>query len=102
MFVILFKSRLSEQAGEEYRATEERMQERLREITGSDPVEAKEYVAADGERLTVLMWQDGETLERWRSDPEHREAQRRGRQEWYSSYELTVAEVVRSSGGERR
>ncbi|MFI9247546.1 antibiotic biosynthesis monooxygenase family protein [Streptomyces sp. NPDC053086] len=97
MFVILFKSRLSEQAGEDYHATEERMQERVRGIAGSDPVEVKHYTGEDGERLAVMMWRDGETLEQWRCDPEHQVAQRLGRQRWYSAYELTVAEVIRTS-----
>ncbi|MDV5148894.1 antibiotic biosynthesis monooxygenase [Streptomyces sp. SBC-4] len=97
MFVILFKSRLSEHAGEDYIATEERMQERVRAIAGSDPVEVKSYTGEDGERLTVLMWRDKETLDKWRCDPEHQAAQRQGRKHWYSAYELTVAEVIRSS-----
>ncbi|GAA3125424.1 antibiotic biosynthesis monooxygenase family protein [Streptomyces echinatus] len=97
MFVILFKSRLSEQAGEDYYATEERMQERVRAIAGSDPVEVKHYTGEDGERLAVMMWEDEETLDKWRCDPEHQVAQRLGRKQWYSAYELTVAEVVRTS-----
>ncbi|MFJ4964216.1 hypothetical protein EES43_20985 [Streptomyces sp. ADI96-02] len=97
MFVILFKSRLSDQAGEEYYATEDRMRERVREIAGSDLVDVKQYTAEDGERLAVVMWRDAETLEKWRSDPDHLVAQRLGRERWYSAYELTVAEVVRTS-----
>jgi heme-degrading monooxygenase HmoA len=97
MFVILFKSRLSDQAGEEYLATEEQMQERVRAIAGSDPVEVKHYTGEDGERLAVMMWRDGATLDAWRCDPQHQVAQHMGRKHWYASYELTVAEVVRTS-----
>ncbi|MEV0962755.1 MULTISPECIES: antibiotic biosynthesis monooxygenase [unclassified Streptomyces] len=99
MFVILFTSRLSEEAGAEYYATEERLQERLRAVTDSDPVEVKHYTGDDGERLTVMLWRDAETLEKWRADPGHRGAQRLGRERWYSAYELTVAEVLRTSAG---
>ncbi|MFF4982246.1 antibiotic biosynthesis monooxygenase family protein [Streptomyces sp. NPDC001046] len=102
MFVILFKSHLSEQAGAEYEATEERMQERVRAIAGSDPVEVKHYTGEDGERLAVMMWRDGQTLDRWRCDPEHRVAQRMGRQHWYAAYELTVAQVIRTSAHDNR
>jgi heme-degrading monooxygenase HmoA len=99
MFVILFRSRLSDEAGEEYYATEELLSERVHAIAGSDPVEIKQYTAEDGERLAVLFWRDPETLEKWRAYPEHRAAQRMGRKKWYSSYEMTVAEVVRTSVG---
>ncbi|MFF7972608.1 antibiotic biosynthesis monooxygenase family protein [Streptomyces sp. NPDC007905] len=102
MFVILFKSHLSEQAGEEYYATEERMQERVRAIAGSDPVEVKHYTGEDGERLAVMMWRDEETLDKWRCDPEHQVAQRMGRKHWYSAYELTVAQVIRTSAHHNR
>lgn len=99
MFVILFRSRLSDEAGDDYYAMDEYLGERVREIGGSDPVEVKEYTAEDGERLVVLYWRDVETLARWRADPEHREAQKLGARKWYSAYELTVAEVVRTSKG---
>ncbi|MEU8501929.1 antibiotic biosynthesis monooxygenase [Streptomyces lavendulae] len=100
MYVILFKSRLSERAGEDYYATEERMLERVRAIAGDDPVEVKHYTGEDGERLAVLMWRDEETLDNWRCDPEHLVAQQLGRKHWYSSYELTVAEVIRTSAND--
>lgn len=97
MFVILFKSRLSEQAGEDYYATESRMRERVRAIAGTDLVDIKHYHSDDGERLAVVWWRNPETLEKWRVDPEHQEAKRLGRERWYSFYELYVAEVIRTS-----
>lgn len=99
MFVILFKSRVSDQAGEEYYVTEDIMRQRVRAIAGSDLVEVKHYTGEDGERLAVIFWQGAETLEKWRTDPEHAVAKQMGREKWYSSYELTVAEVVRTSSG---
>lgn len=97
MFVILFKSRLSEQAGEDYYAMEDVMRERVRAIAGDDLVDVKQYTGEDGERLAVVMWRNAETLDKWRHDPEHLVAQAMGREQWYSSYELQVAEVIRSS-----
>ncbi|MFE1311046.1 antibiotic biosynthesis monooxygenase family protein [Streptomyces sp. NPDC058755] len=97
MFVILFKSRLTDQAGEDYYATEDEMRQRVRAIAGPDLVDVQHYTGEDGERLAVVLWRNAETLEKWRSDPEHQVAQRLGRERWYSSYELTVAEVLRTS-----
>ncbi len=99
MFVILFQSRLSDEAGEEYYATEDVMRERVRALAGSDLMEVKHYTSEDGERLAVVFWQGAETLEKWRNDPEHVVAQQMGREKWYTSYELTVAEVLRTSTG---
>ncbi|WP_197359084.1 antibiotic biosynthesis monooxygenase, partial [Streptomyces clavuligerus] len=93
-----FTSRLSARAGADHDAAEERMRERVAAIGGTDPVEVKHYTAEDGERLAVVLWRDPGTLEAWRTDPEHRLAQRLGRERWYDSYTLYVAEVIRTSG----
>ncbi|MEV4313710.1 hypothetical protein [Actinocrispum sp. NPDC049592] len=39
-----------------------------------------------------------DALTRWRTNAEHREAQKRGRAEWYQNYTLHVAKVERSHG----
>ncbi|MFJ6666548.1 antibiotic biosynthesis monooxygenase family protein [Streptomyces sp. NPDC091383] len=99
MFVIVFRSRLTGQAGEEYRATDAALFERVRALAGDDLADFRTYTAEDGERLAVVRWRDGETLERWRRDPEHVAAKRRGHKEWFDYYEVTVAEVLRTSSG---
>ena len=95
MIVILFRSRLTARAGEDYDAMDRRMSEKARAAPGF--VDVKSYTAADGERLTVVRWKDAETLRSWREDVEHREAQSTGRRLWYEWYEMEVAETVRES-----
>ena len=95
MIVVLFRSRLTGAAGEDYRATDAHLAERARAAPGF--VDVKAYTAEDGERLTIVRWRDLETLKKWREDPEHRAAQAAGRALWYEYYELEVAEVVRES-----
>lgn len=50
------------------------------------------YTSADGERLTIVRFTDRESQTRWAQQPDHREAQRRGRDEFYSWYDISVAE----------
>ena len=97
MIVVLFRSRLSDQADEEYDLTEERLAKKVRALAGPDLVDVKNYRSDDGERLAVVWWRDAETLAKWRDDPEHQAAQQLGRDRWYSFYELSVAEVIRTS-----
>jgi heme-degrading monooxygenase HmoA len=47
----------------------------------------------DGLGITVSYWDSLEAIRRWREHPEHLEAQRRGKSEWYADYRLRVAEV---------
>jgi len=95
MIVVLFFSRLTPEAGEEYVANDQRLMEKARSAPGF--VDVKSFTAADGERLTIVWWKDLETLRAWREDPVHREAQAKGRALWYRYYDMEVAEMVRES-----
>jgi heme-degrading monooxygenase HmoA len=61
----------------------------------------KGYVADDGERLTVVRWENAETMRQWREHARHRVAQRMGRENWYAYYKMEVAEVAREASFER-
>ncbi|MGW4277497.1 antibiotic biosynthesis monooxygenase family protein [Streptomyces seoulensis] len=51
---------------------------------------------ADGRDLTVLYYADAASIAAWKAHPEHLEAQRLGRERWYSSYRVEVARVERA------
>jgi heme-degrading monooxygenase HmoA len=46
--------------------------------------------------ITVSYWRDDECARAWKQVAAHVEAQRHGREHWYSEYEVVVAEVKRS------
>lgn len=48
----------------------------------------------EGAGVTVSYWRSLEDIARWRDHPEHREAQRLGRERWYDGFHLRIAEVV--------
>jgi heme-degrading monooxygenase HmoA len=48
--------------------------------------------------ITVSYWTDLESIRNWKADLAHREAQRRGREDWYSGYRVRVAKVERDYG----
>src|SRR5262245_19138162 len=60
-------------------------------------VDVKAFKSDDGERLTVVWWENEETLKGWRENVRHRLAQRLGREQWYEYYKIEVAEVVRQN-----
>ena len=92
--VILFRSKLTSQAGEDYQAMNAEMETLVRQNPGF--VDVKSYTATDGERLTVVWWRDEESLAEWRNQMRHREAQNTGRQKWYEYYDMDVATIARS------
>ena len=48
----------------------------------------------DGIGITVSYWRDRAAIRDWRVNVEHLAAQQMGRQEFYSWYQIRVAEVV--------
>lgn len=57
----------------------------------------KVYVAEDGERCSIIEFDSHEHLRAWREHPEHRAAQRLGRERYYQEYSLHVGEPQRES-----
>jgi heme-degrading monooxygenase HmoA len=99
MLVILFRSKLTPEAGADYQSMGEQMFEHARNQPGF--VDYKEYTSDDGERLTVVRWQDEATLEQWRNDARHRAAKTRGREGWYERYHIEVAKVFQEAKFDR-
>ena len=100
MIVVLFRSKLVPTASTDgYDEMAKEMDDLARTMPGF--VDVKSFKAEDGERLTVVWWQDEETLRAWREQARHRVAQRTGRERWYEYYKLEVAEVIRANKFDR-
>ena len=95
MVMAIFRSRLRPQNETEFQALAERMLERARSMPGF--LSYKVYLADDGERCSVIEFDTAENLRAWREHPEHREAQRAGRERYYEEYSLHVGEPTRES-----
>jgi heme-degrading monooxygenase HmoA len=64
-------------------------------------VDFKTFGAEDGERVTLVTFASPEEHRAWRDDPRHRQAQHRGRDEFYAEYSVQVGECVHVSQWER-
>jgi heme-degrading monooxygenase HmoA len=53
---------------------------------------------ADGFGIINSYWKDEESILAWKAVVDHVEAQRRGRADWYTRYEVRVARVQRAYG----
>jgi heme-degrading monooxygenase HmoA len=99
MMIILFRSKLTPEAGEDYQSMNAEMETLVRQNPGF--IDVKSYKSEDGERLTVVWWRDEESLREWKQQMRHRQAQSTGRKKWYAYYKLEVANVMRESSFER-
>jgi heme-degrading monooxygenase HmoA len=99
MVVIVFRSRLSAEADDDYSEMAAEMLATAQEMPGF--VEFKSFKADDGERVSLVYWQDHDTMAAWRNHPRHRIAQSSGRSKWYSSYRIEIADIARQNHFER-
>jgi len=95
MIVTVFRSRLRPGVRDEYVALANRMAELAATMPGY--ISHKGFFADDGERVTVVEFESEEGMRAWRMHPEHRAAQRKAREIYYSEYSLQVCELVRQS-----
>ena len=99
MVLAVFRSRLRPEFDDEFQALAARMLELARSMPGF--VSYKVFSSDDGERASLIEFETAEQLRAWREHPEHCEAQRLGRERFYTNYTLQVAEPERESRFER-
>src|SRR5689334_20804069 len=95
MIVTVFRSRLRPGSREEYVALVDRMVELAKTMPGY--ISHKGFFADDGERVTIVEFEHEEGMRAWRMNPEHRAAQKKAREIYYSEYSVQVCNVVRES-----
>ena len=97
MVVIVFRSRL--RAGVDFEELA-RLGSRMYELASAMPGfrSYKDFAAEDGENVSIVEFDSIETLEAWRTHPEHRTVQQRGREALMSEYHIQVCETVRDYG----
>jgi heme-degrading monooxygenase HmoA len=48
--------------------------------------------------ITVSYWSDLESIRNWKTNAEHLQAQRQGREQWYASFKVRISKVERDYG----
>lgn len=92
MQIVIFRNRLREDA-EGYAAEAATIGELAKAQPGI--IAFKTFTAADGERVTIAEFESAAAVTAWREHRRHREAQGKGRSEFYAEYHLQVCELVR-------
>ena len=92
-YAVIFTTVCAAQEGDGYGEAAERMLA----LAAGQPG----YLGIDSARedigITVSYWRSLQDIAAWRAHAEHAEVRRRGRAQWYASFELRVARVERAS-----
>jgi heme-degrading monooxygenase HmoA len=93
MIITIFRSRLDPAQAALYQVVATRMRQLASEMPGF--VSFKAFVAEDGERLSMVVFESADTQKAWREHTEHQEAQRLGWQSFYPEFSVVVCENPR-------
>ena len=98
MFVVIFRAKVR-QLDEEY----SRVAGRMRDLAVAQFGCLEFHAVTEGEdEVALSYWPDEQSIRAWRNHPEHVLAQQAGRDRWYVSYSVQVAEVTREYRVPRR
>jgi heme-degrading monooxygenase HmoA len=93
--LVVFRSRYKEGADLD---AHQALSLEMRELAGRQPgfLSLETFDGSDGTQVSLVYFATDEAATAWRGHPAHREAQRRGRDEFYAWYSVHTAEVLRS------
>jgi heme-degrading monooxygenase HmoA len=91
MYAVIFKATVAE-FDDEYLRTAQRLKTLAFEKYG-----CKDFVSVTegNEEIAISYWETEQQIRDWKNDPEHRLAQRMGRDTWYRSFSVEICEVIR-------
>jgi heme-degrading monooxygenase HmoA len=92
MYAVIFKATIAE-IDDEYLRTAERMKDLAFKKYGCQDFVS---VTEGNEEIAISYWQTLQQIRDWKSDPEHRSAQKKGQEKWYASYNVEICEIIKS------
>lgn len=95
MIVTVFRSTLKPGVREEYVSEVSKLAKLATTMPGY--ISHKSFYAEDGERCTIVEFENEEGLQVWRTNAEHQSAKAKARKLYYTSYSVQVCEVKRES-----
>lgn len=95
-YAVIFSSlRTSENEGYEV------MSEQMVQLAAVQPGFLGVESARDGLGITVSYWASLESIQNWKQQADHLEAQQKGRSSWYRAYKTRICKVERDYGFEK-
>jgi heme-degrading monooxygenase HmoA len=95
MMVIVFRARARAEALPELVESGKRMYEIASAMPGF--ISYKDFVAEDGEGVSIVEFDTPENLAAWRGHPEHRKVQDRAREALLSDFKVQVCRLERET-----
>lgn len=93
MLVAVFRTRVRPEVVDEYQAELKRIWNIAKDQPGF--ISEKTFYGEDGDKVSIQEWESPEHLKAWRDHPDHAEARRRGREEFYQDLTVYICDEPR-------
>lgn len=77
---------------DDFRRVEQKMLEIGTKMEGF--IEIKEFSAEDGENMMLVAFDTRENMIKWRDHPSHKKNQQRGREQYFTHYDVKICDVI--------
>lgn len=102
MIAVIFEVMPASGRKDEYLELAGQLKPDLETMDGFISIERFESLTNKGKLLSLSIWRDEESVQRWRRFEDHRRAQSLGRNGIFADYRIRVASVIRDYGMSER
>lgn len=96
MILVLFEVTIKKQYMDDYLALAANLKNELVKSEGFIRAERFSSLVKEGKLLSLSVWENQESVNKWRNQTEHRMSQRQGYNAMFAGYTITVASQLRS------
>ena len=100
MIVTVFRSTLMPGLRDDYMKEVEKLAAIAKTMPGY--ISHKGFFAEDGERCTIVEFENEEGMRAWAMNPDHRSAKKKARETYYASYSVQICDLKRESKFDRK
>lgn len=102
MVMVLFEVTIKKDCMEQYLALAAALKEELAKAEGFIRSERFGSLSQEGKLLSMSIWEDEESIAKWRNQVAHRHSQQQGREQIFEEYRITVVSPLRQYTMEER
>lgn len=93
MYAVIFEVEINDGGKEQYLAIASRLKEVLVKMPGFISIERFESLVKEGKILSLSFWESMESIDTWKANLDHMQAQEKGRDSIFKDYRIRVAKV---------
>ncbi|MEX9563890.1 antibiotic biosynthesis monooxygenase [Morganella morganii] len=95
MFAVIFEVTMPEDKQSRYLDIAAGLRPLLSDAEGFISIERFASLSTPGKLLSLSLWEDEASLQKWKQNLQHRQAQEEGKADIFSFYRIRIAEITR-------